>query len=231
MYLRNLCVGGSVYGIFDYYKEHLHGRFQHHTCCISDNLINNIRRQVWTHSIAKINIGLMTKYDTIKTESHEWDGVINLETYFDFDSYILLEQDVDKKRMIAYAVRDRLHQLFEERQWNFDPISKAIQKMEEENFIFEGILEKSWANPNNLYRTRLWFSYGLESVQFAAILYKNQSKQEICRRNLATIRPAEGCRYAYAENVCWISETILESRTPDFAERVAQVDFADAMQQ
>jgi hypothetical protein len=234
MILRDIIVSADSEILYDHYHEKypkFHHQFQKHLYCISDHLLARIWYKVKNIPITQIFLKFYINKDQYK-HIYIGDHALKINRTFDFDHYLTLEDDIEKKRTIANRIREELQVLFSEQQWDFEPIRKAFQEMEDLQYVFEGIMKLSWVNPNKKYRAKMWFSHCLEEICLEVILYKNnRSKEEICRRKFTTLAPTGWCVAPYVANVHWVSETILESQTPDFARKVTQVDFADVMQQ
>ena len=232
MYLRDLQVVADPEMLYDTFREKhhkFHQKFNMHVCCIADNFLRRISGKIDTKSTAKIFLDLHTQDSQFKEQYDNRRGVYTISSHFDFVHYLTLRDEVEKKRMIAKHINNEFRLVFDKEGWDFSLAENAFEKMEEENYVFEGLAKRSWVNPSKKYRARMWFSYDLEEVKFVAVLYKNYSKKEICRRELTTLRPEYWFIPLFLENVRWASETILESRTADFAEKVSRVDFSDIM--
>jgi hypothetical protein len=203
---------------------------------VGDFLTEYIGKQLKDMPIRLIYLKLFNdnKYFQEKYEDYDRSKCVNyitINAVFDFNQYLALTNDMQKKQMIVHCVRKELTTLFSERQWNIVPLHALFDDMKKRNYIWEGMLRPSWCNPNKKYRAKIWFRYELEEVQLIAILYHNRKPQnEICRRQFTTLIPTSWCVAPYVANVHWVSETILESQTPDFARKVTQVDFVDVMQ-
>jgi hypothetical protein len=236
MILTRFELTSGIEALYDQYHEvypKFHQRFQEHLCWVGDFLTAYIGNQLKDMPIRAIYLNLFSDIKRIYKKYEEYDkskGVnyMTINMFFDFDTYLTLTDNTQKKQMMAQNVCEELTILFLERQWNIKPILSIFDKMQRQNYIWEGVLRPSWCNPNRTHRVKIWFNYELEEVKLVAILYRNHKpKDDICKRDFITFCPRPWCIPEYIANIHWENDVILSSFSPNFAKKITRVDFSD----
>jgi hypothetical protein len=224
MYLRALDIWADE-SIVDRFAGGFCHRFHRETCCIADLVSKLLWKQVITEDTPKLVFVFTDRRAcpdarTLTGDTCKWP--------FDFAKYVDSDT-LGKKRQIIDTLYEALLWIAAQRRWPCEPFDEAYRSACKRNLVYDGFGKKSWVSPDGRYRVRVFFRYELEGVELYAVLYRNRSVTELCRRQLGRGVPDIGCLWNYLDEGKWRSETVFQLRSKGIRGEVWTADFSSAV--
>ena len=232
MYIRDLQVTYRVESVYDHFRDRyadFHRKFAYHPCCIVDYLCYKTYRMIHTEKTAKIVFHFHLDDTTFTGKYDDWQGIITINSVFDFEKYLRCSDDSTKKEMLAIHISHEMQSLFLRESWDIAPVTAAFQELASTQYRIDGELIKHWYNDNRKYKAKLTVQYDLEAVDFKVHLLKGKTKDMICTRDFATFLPSYGCITEFLKTAAWASPTVFQAKSPGFAGKLFSIDFTDVM--
>jgi hypothetical protein len=229
MYIRDIAIYADK-SIVDFYGNGFCYHFHEHTCCIVAFILSKIYRKVETNAICKLSFDLYHHKVCFDSTPSICDGVLSFPAEFDFDTYNSPNCLPNcKKQMIATFLRQSLETVCSKNLWDYSPFQSAFDSLEQEKYIITMLSKKSWMSPNRKFKVSIVCNYDITEAVFDVVLVERKTRREICRKFLGEIRPSEDLLYEVKKNCKWRSETVFETTSGGFADKIFSVDFTNEM--
>jgi hypothetical protein len=125
----------------------------------------------------------------------------------DFSGYLNADSAPSKQSYILETMHQACLWVAGQQSWPADVFEQAYRKVLVDGFGYQGFVGRSCPTADKRYSARIHCNYGIEWVEYSAVLFPYRSKKEIARIPLGKLRPAVGRIGDDAAGGRWVDRT------------------------
>jgi hypothetical protein len=226
MYLREIAIHADP-AIVDRFPGGFVSAFHRDACCVAESLTHRLSRKLKSEDISKLQFNFTDVVDSPPQRL----TALNILWPFGFATYQSTSGLEEKKLQIGASMQDAMHWVASIVGWERSIIQSAFAESIARRFVLEVFSKRLWISPSRRFKARVFARLDIKSIEFYAVLFKANQKQEQSRCLMGTTLPEIGAVDNFVRGARWLSDTTF-SLTPESYPYPADkltVDLSDLM--